>query len=767
MTTEELQVIISANTQGLRRAMTQVNGSMQSAQTQMQSANRTMGSAFKGAGLAVAKFAKVAVIAGATAAGAIGGLALKSAVDYEKQMANVATLLGGDVKKKIESMSGAVKKLSTDTGTSTELLTDGLYQVVSAFGETDDAMKILEISTKGAAAGNATVTDSVNLLSAVTKGYGDTSSEAAQKASDLAFLTVKMGQTTFPELANSLGKVIPLSASLKVEQEQLFGAMATLTGVTGNTAEVSTQLRGVMQGLLKPSDGMTTALKKMGFESGGAAIESLGLQGTLEGLKGTVKGNDTELLNMFGSVEAGSAVLALTGSQAENFATKTAEMGKAAGATESAFKTQQATVAASMAKIKASLNVVMIELGEKFLPAFEKLLQFVIAHMPQIKETIGVAMDGASKAFDLIITVVGKTIEALKKVGDWATEHKTALENIGIVIGSIAIAWGLVTGALAIWNTVGVVAAGVTWLMTYGTTAFGLAMLSVSWPLVAVIAGIAAVIAIGILLYKNWDTVKAFMTKIFNKIKEVTVNVFTSIVNFFKKWGLTILAVISGPLGWVVLAVVKNWDKIKSVTSSVFNGIKNIASNVWNSIKSTISNVVEGVKTKVSSVWNSVKSTTTSVWNGIKSAIVKPITAAKDKVKSIIDTIKGFFTNLKLPQIKLPKLKMPHFSISGSFNPLKGQIPKLGVNWYAKGGVFDSPSIIGVGESGKEAVMPLERNTGWIDILASKLNNKDKGNSGGLNLTITNFVNNTDQDIQMLAEKLEFYRNQQTIGGRA
>ena len=176
ITSEELQVVISANTSGLRSAMEGVNRS------------------FKNTGLAASKFATVAVAAGATAAAAIGGVALKSAIDYEKQMANVATLLGGDVKKKIEGMSGAVKKLSSDTGTSTELLTDGLYQVVSAFGETDDAMKILEISTKGASAGNATVTDSVNLLSAVTKGYGDTSAEAAQQTSDLAFLTVKLGQ---------------------------------------------------------------------------------------------------------------------------------------------------------------------------------------------------------------------------------------------------------------------------------------------------------------------------------------------------------------------------------------------------------------------------------------------------------------------------------------------------------------------------------------------------------------------------------------------
>ena len=102
-------------------------------------------------------------------------------------MSNVATLLDGDVKGKIQDLGMEVKNLSTYTGVSSELLTDGLYQVISAFGETADSMNILATASKGAKAGNATVTDSVNLLAAVTKGYGDTSKEAAEKASDLAF----------------------------------------------------------------------------------------------------------------------------------------------------------------------------------------------------------------------------------------------------------------------------------------------------------------------------------------------------------------------------------------------------------------------------------------------------------------------------------------------------------------------------------------------------------------------------------------------------
>ena len=85
-----------------------------------------------------------------------------------------------------------IMEVSNRTGVATADLTDGMYQVVSAFGDSADAASILETAAKSAAAGNATTTDSINLLSAVTKGYGDTSAEAVQKAADLSFATVRL-----------------------------------------------------------------------------------------------------------------------------------------------------------------------------------------------------------------------------------------------------------------------------------------------------------------------------------------------------------------------------------------------------------------------------------------------------------------------------------------------------------------------------------------------------------------------------------------------
>lgn len=385
--------------------------------------DKTVNVAVKGAaaaGKALGKAALIGTAAAFTAVAAAGTVAVSSAVQYEAQMQNVGTLLDGDVKGKLQAMGTDLKKVSVDTGVATSDLTDGLYQVVSAFGESADAVKQLEIASKAAKAGNATTTDSVNLLSAVTKGYGDTSAEAMQKASDLAFATVKLGQTSYPELAASMGQVVPLASTLKVSQEELFGAMSTLTGVTGSTSEVTTQLKATMQSFLSPGNEMAKTLKKMGYESGAAALESEGLGGILKKLKESVNGDEIAFANLFSSVEAKNAVLALTGAQAENFAEKTAAMGDAAGIAQQAFDTQMSSVSAMAGKIKNAGQVMLTSLGEKTLPYITKALDKVVDHLPQfeaafdsVANTIGPAIDFVATKIPEVGAAWGPTLQGI------------------------------------------------------------------------------------------------------------------------------------------------------------------------------------------------------------------------------------------------------------------------------------------------------------------------------------------------------------------
>ena len=118
---------------------------------------------------------------------------------------------------------------------------------------------------------------------------------------------------------------------------------------------------------------------------------------------------------------------------------------------------------------------------------------------------------------------------------------------------------------------------------------------------------------------------------------------------------------------------------------------------------------IRNLKTKITTVFNSIKTTATSIWLGIKTAITHPIETAKTLIQNAIQTIKNIISGAKL---ELPHFKLPHFKISGGEIPWgiggQGKKPTIDVEWYAKGGVFDVPSIIGVGEAGREAVVPLQ-----------------------------------------------------------
>lgn len=413
----------------------------------------------------------------------------KFSIDFNASMANIATLIPKNAKR-VDELKSGIQDLAVDTGKATSDIADGTYQVISAFGDTNDTLKITEINAKAATAGMATTTDAINLTSAVTKGYGDTSAEAVKKAADLAFQVVKLGQTSFPELAGSLGKVVPLSKQLGIEQEEMYNIFATSTGVTGTASEVSTQYRGVLQSLMAPTTSMNKLFNKLGVENGEAMIKQYGLMGSMEKIVEAANESGEPLQKYIGSIEGQTIALALTGEQSDIYKEKLKQMQDASGAMTEAFDEQSQGVNAAgfeWQQAKRSMVVAAQRMGDALAPAIKTISQLIIKATDKIKgmndeqiKTI-VKIGGIIAAIGPAIFFLGKLISIISGV-------------IG-AIGAISGAIGLLTGTLTV--------------ATPAATALAGAITVLTGPVGLVIAAIAAVVAGVILCYKNFDKLKA------------------------------------------------------------------------------------------------------------------------------------------------------------------------------------------------------------------------------------------------------------------
>lgn len=426
------------NTQKTMQAIVQVCGSIDPSLGKMVSnTEKSLGKIDVKA--AVVSAAVVAGI-GAMAKGMydLGKASVENAATFQKEMQNVATLLDGteeEVSSRVSEMQQEILSVSNTSGVATSELSDGMYQVVSAFGDSEDSIKILETAAKSAAAGNATTTESINLLSAVTKAYGDTSSDAVNLVSDLAFETVKLGQTTYPELAASMGKVTATSAELGVSQEELFGVFASATGVVGGAAEVSTQLKAIYTKLQKPTDEMAKAMQSMGYESGKAMLENLGLQGSLEAITKYSKDAGTNLASLYGSSEAANLATALTGNLSDALTEKTKAMADASGMTETAFARQEDSIEAVQNKINNLGENFKTQIGLAILPMVQNLAEEALPMIATVMEDLAPVFEEIftellTQITPLLKNVFPQIINLLKEIAPVVGEVLTAIMPI-------------------------------------------------------------------------------------------------------------------------------------------------------------------------------------------------------------------------------------------------------------------------------------------------------------------------------------------------
>ena len=378
---------------------------------------------------------------------------------------------------------------------------------------------------------------------------------------------------------------------------------------------------------------------------------------------------------------------------------------------------------------------------------------------------VGLAKDtmNAAKAVKALVTVFIAEKKAMLanialKVKDKAETlylHALYAKDAILKGASTAATWAQ-TAAMTAWNAICTVGTAVT-------SALGAAFTFLTSPIGLIILAIAAVVAIGVLLYKNWDTVKEkasqlgqWIVGVFNNLKEKATAAiqafadkfpaaFAFISSIFESWKQTVTGVFDGVkqvfqgiIQFVTGVFSGDWSKaldgLKNIFSGAFkalsslalaplNALKGIVAGAMAGVQGTFSNVMsavntltggklESIRSAFASKLDAAKQAATSKFEEIKSGISSKLEAAKQTVQNGLNAIKNFFSGCHL---SLPKIKLPHFSISGSFSLAPPSIPKIGLEWYKDGGILTGPTIFGAnggsllggGEAGKEAVLPL------------------------------------------------------------
>lgn len=377
----------------------------------------------------VSTFAKTSAAALVGVTAAVVGVAAtcgKQAADVEKAMAQTRTLLTGtadETQARTAELTQDVMNISRITGRASTEIAAGSYQVISAFQDTADTASILETATKAAIAGQAETVDTVNALAAVTKAYGDTSARAVTHVSDLSFETIRLGQTTMPELANGIQKASGSAAALHVSQEELYAGFATLTGVIGNTDTVGTALNTLYTKMLKPSTALSKAVESLGYKSAYAMVQQEGLGGTIKKLGQYAGGDATKFAALFSmrDLKAAQGIL----NTMDVYEQKLSELQDADGATDRAFMTSINNWNDMFGIASNKVSVFAQQVGMKLLPYAK---DFLSDAMPKI--------DGL---MDTVLAGIDKIMPKIEALFEYLSQNGPQVAGVA---SAVAAAWG-------------------------------------------------------------------------------------------------------------------------------------------------------------------------------------------------------------------------------------------------------------------------------------------------------------------------------------
>ncbi|RKY09819.1 MAG: phage tail tape measure protein, partial [Planctomycetota bacterium] len=293
---------------------------------------------------------------------------VKTFATFEKQLAEVSTMLDGQSMRYLPRYSRAVQSMSMSIGESTDTLSRGLYDILSASIPASKALDVLEVSSKAAAAGLTTTGVAADAITTIIKSYRLEADDAAS-VSDLLFAIVKRGKTTFGELAPNIGKVASLAANAGLSLEEMGAALSTMTRSGVRTDIAITGLKAIIATMMKPTDEAADLFQnKFGVAMNTATLRAEGLTGILSRLSGVSQETVAAIFPNIRALTGLSASIANASGQYGDLAF----MQNRAGLSMEAYGKMTSITQHSIDKFKMAFTAAKASFGEGFAPVFEK-----------------------------------------------------------------------------------------------------------------------------------------------------------------------------------------------------------------------------------------------------------------------------------------------------------------------------------------------------------------------------------------------------------
>ena len=411
------------------------------------------------------------------------GAGVKASVDFDKTVTNIGAVMGL-TREEVTALKEELLKIGGDTVYGPQQTAEAYYDIAGGVQDASTHMAILQAAIDTATAGNADLSATTTALIAVMNSYKLGADDAAM-ASDVLTRTVGMGVGTMDEFAVALPQVTGLANSLGISFSDLGGMTAYLTTQGNSASQATTQLSAMMTAMLNPNESMKKALGELGFATGEAAIEQLGLIGAYQALSTTQTVTDDGMAKVTGSVEALRGVTALTGPEVDTFMT-TFTTG-VQGATQAAKDIQMEGPAAQFELLTSKVSEMGIEVGDALIPSLLSLVETV---QPVIEQVIAWIQQNPELTAQIGLLAGGALI-----LGTGLTLLGTIISGVGTIIGVVTGAAGLLSGGFGILTGAATFLSGGLGMITASATAMLAPVLALAAPIAAVTAAAVAAIA--------------------------------------------------------------------------------------------------------------------------------------------------------------------------------------------------------------------------------------------------------------------------------